>query len=158
MIKRFAILLILFLLFAACAAAAGSGQKTENGLLYDFNKDDTVIITVYEGDSPVLEIPDTLDGRPVTFSASLESIGCRAFSGCESLTELALPAGLKTVDSFAFRFCSGLEKANLPAGTTDLHAKVFDKCKLLTVTVEPGSPAEQYCLENGYPVCHPDAD
>ena len=61
-----------------------------------------------------LQIPDSIDGKPVT------SIGYSAFYGCSGLTSLELPSGLTSIGMYAFQDCSGLTSLELPSGLTSI--------------------------------------
>jgi hypothetical protein len=42
--------------------------------------------------------------------SKLKQIDQSAFSGCEFLTSIAIPASVETIGDFAFRKCDGLEE------------------------------------------------
>ena len=51
-------------------------------------------------------IPSTLGGKPVT------KIGASAFSYCNKMTKVTIPASVKTIEDYAFSMCSGLADQN----------------------------------------------
>ena len=69
--------------------------------------DDGVCITYYEGDQPIVIIPEELDGYKVV------SIGDCAFSDVQSLWCVIIPDTVKTIEDFAF-FESSLKEVYLP--------------------------------------------
>ena len=83
----------------------------------------------------------------VNIGSKVESIGYRAFSGCEELEEIVLPANVKTIDydrdwsshpSETFVGCNNLKRATL-GGITSMGIKMFSGCtNLTTVTISEG--------------------
>ena len=71
------------------------------------------------------------------------------FYGCNSLTEVELPANATSIGEEAFFGCSALTELEIPAGVTEIGKDAFKDCPNLTVTVAAGSYAEQYCKNNG---------
>lgn len=80
---------------------------------------------------------------------SLVSIGDRAFSGCLWLSFIALPEGVVSIGESAFYDCFFLQTVSVPASVTHIGPFAFWNCKSLTVT--PGSAAEQWCQEHSKP-------
>ena len=88
------------------------------------------------------------------------SIGWAAFYDCISLTGVTLPEGLQSIGHQAFNGCSKLTGIRIPASVTQighLAFSVYDRSlnrevpnPKLTMTVAPGSYAEQFCRENGF--------
>ncbi|MGI6689323.1 MAG: leucine-rich repeat domain-containing protein [Christensenellales bacterium] len=69
----------------------------------------------------------------------LQSIGDRAFSGCDSLTGITLPEGLQSIGYNAFSYCNNLTSLNIPASVITIRSDAFDVCPSLTLTVVPDS-------------------
>ncbi len=89
---------------------------------------------------------------------SVIRIDYEAFRDCYSLTDLTLPVGILTIGSWAFEGCKGLTDIHLPASLTEIGDRAFtfydrsvwnDVPLKAIFTVEPGTYAEQYCIENG---------
>ena len=57
----------------------------------------------------------------------------------------------KTIGDYAFRNCRQLRSVTIPRSVSQIGTGVFDGCdlNLLTVTVNPDSTAEQYCIDHG---------
>jgi hypothetical protein len=106
-----------------------------------------VKITKYIGSKPVLAIPGTINGLPVT------SIGKRAFepglwytkvttvvlpSGLtdieeqafmnSAITEIVIPPGVTRIGAEAFASCTGLKSITLPQTITSVGNRAFSKC------------------------------
>lgn len=63
----------------------------------------------------------------------LETIGERAFSDCDKLTDFAFPASLKSIGELAFSFCDGLTSIDLSKyAITNMDRGVFYRCNGLT--------------------------
>ena len=73
------------------------------------------------------------------YYSSNDVIGSYAFSGCNRLTSLTLPAGITKIGSEAFNGCTGLTSLTLPAGITKIGDDVFRGCSGLTSLTLPAS-------------------
>ncbi len=72
----------------------------------------------------------------ITFGSGLESIGGRAFSWCDSLTEITIPGNVKIIEIAAFAVCPNLEKVVLEEGVQTIRELAFGACeKLASVTI-----------------------
>ena len=83
----------------------------------------------------------------ITLAEGVEFIGRQAFN-CETLKSVVLPGSLREVSGAAFLDCAGLESVYVPAGVEKIGFDAFGGCPNLTVTVEEGSYAQEYCLKN----------
>lgn len=139
------LLLILTLMFSAISCSDGgdtdSGGNEQNaGSSYVYRVDDNgeAIITRCKSKEPVIVIPDTLDGHPVT------TIAASAFFTNTSVTEITVSNGIKFIEPSAFEGCSSLKKITIPASVVSLGEKVFQSCpKLEEVVIESGSALKQ---------------
>ncbi len=61
----------------------------------------------------------------VNFSASVQTIGSKAFYGCRGLKELRIPDGVMTVGSYAFSQCHGLTSVQISNGVQEIAADAF---------------------------------
>ena len=119
----------------------------ENGVI--FNKDKTALLATTKDLQGEYRIPDgvvsigceafkgqTISG--ITWNQELETIGTRAFQGCNNLTSVPpVPAGVKELHD-TFWYCKNLEKVVVP-GTVEKLSYTFRGCKNLTsVTLEEG--------------------
>ena len=83
----------------------------------------------------------------ITLEEGVEFIGRQAFN-CETLKSVVLPGSLRELAGAAFLDCAGLESVYVPAGVEKIGFDAFGGCPNLTVTVEEGSYAQEYCLKN----------
>lgn len=63
---------------------------------------------------------------------ALTTIGERAFWGCSSLRELALPSSLKSIGNAAFWGCTSLQSVTLPDSVTSIGTLAYYNCTGLT--------------------------
>ena len=82
----------------------------------------------------------------VNIGSNVETIGYRAFYGCEELQEIVIPDNVTQIqtkefssESQAFFGCSQLKSAILGAGIKTMYKNVFNGCQnLQTVTINDG--------------------
>ena len=73
------------------------------------------VITGYSGDLPEnLVIPSSIDGKTVT------GIGDSAFSDCESMTSVSIPASVNNIGQDAFYNCTSLASVSISSGVTKM--------------------------------------
>ncbi|TWH57574.1 Bacterial surface proteins containing Ig-like domains [Desulfitobacterium sp. LBE] len=138
-----AALLLAFFLPAGVGAdeaqtAPAGGNLT--GIVYDNGsflkyKAGTAGITITACDQAAtrIDIPDYIEGKPVT------NIAREAFSGCRDLTEIRLPDTLRTIGYAAFAGCQSLTGINLPEGLEQLGGQAFRACGSLREVNIPAS-------------------
>lgn len=81
----------------------------------------TISITKYTGDDPRAEVPETIDGLPVT------ALGAYAFSATQ-ITDIFLPASVKQIGRYAFYNCFSLRTFSFHSSLTDIGAGAFTGC------------------------------
>ncbi len=101
------------------------------GLTVEFTEDTG---EVDENGSPITQVV------PVTgyikLSEGIESIGDRAFQGCNSLTTITIPNSVTSIGKRVFHKCAALKDVTLGSGITEIGEYLFYKCESLeTVTV-----------------------
>ena len=130
---------ILCILLALCMVLTLAPTTAFARRIGDFEctvSDTGVTITWYYGSGGAVEIPDTIEDKPVT------SIGMNAFSACESLTDITLPDSLKDIGSRAFNRCTSLKSVNIPQSVTSIYYTAFDNCTSLeSFTVDENNTA-----------------
>ena len=105
--------------------------------------DGKITITEYTGKDIDVNIPSTIDGKPVV------KIGEGAFSETQ-IRKVAIPSGVKEIDWFAFSGCTVLESILIPTSVTSVGYGAFDYCpKTLVIKCEKGSYIEAYALSWG---------
>lgn len=115
----------------------------------------TIAVTQLLDSSPVLIIPETINGLPVTAIApqafwnrtdllsvtipdTVQTIGDIAFDGCVNLTNVVLGNSVRDIGGEAFNRCTSLSTVHIPASVTNIGAEAFASCSsLLAITVDP---------------------
>jgi len=89
---------------------------------------------------------DSLYGK-VTIPDGVKTIGANAFTSSD-ITEFVFPEGIVTIEAYAIE-AYRLEKINLPSSLTSIDSNAFSsKQSSLVATVEEGSYAHQWCIDN----------
>jgi hypothetical protein len=102
-------------------------RQTPDGLKYRIDGWDATIIGYSpDGDFWLVNIPDRVEGVPVT------RIGERAFSGASNVTHIVLPNNIASIGEGAFYDCRQLESIVIPAGVTSIEDSTFQMCKSLS--------------------------
>ena len=70
---------------------------------------------------------------------NIYSIGDRAFSGCESLQRVVLPATITSLGHATFEGCKSLKTINIPKGVTSISDRCFNGCSALDAIKLPSS-------------------
>lgn len=127
--------------------------KSADNFEYDVI-DGNAVITGYTGSDTEVEVPDSIDGTPVTkigphaFEAeyditsivlpeSVTIIGESAFMDCGSLESIDLPESLTEIQRAAFSSCTSLSKITIPASVTIIYEEAFTACEALeSLTIE----------------------
>ena len=108
---------------------------TEDGFAYTLSTDEsgtvTASITGYQGAGGAVTVPEIVEEAAVT------EIAGYAFSGCSTITSVALPTTLISLGESAFRGCQNLGEITLPEGITELKAALFDGCTSLKSILLP---------------------
>ncbi|MGN0614110.1 MAG: leucine-rich repeat protein [Porcipelethomonas sp.] len=123
-------------------------DEDEDGI-YDYAE-----ITGCDESAVFVEIPDEIDGLPVTsigtaafwncseleyieIPDSITSIGDAAFLGCSGLSSLVIPGTVNSIGCDAFEGCSALENIVLPNGITSIEPWTFAGCTSLSSIIIP---------------------
>ena len=120
-----------------------ASAETSGDFEYSVDVDSgNVKITKYIGSGGSVDIPATIDGKPVT------SIGWGAFQLCSGITSITIPNSVISIEDGAFQNCSGLTSITIPSSVTSIGVNVFYGCSGLTdITVDSSNPS--YCSESG---------
>jgi hypothetical protein len=123
----------------ACAADYTEGK---NGPLTYRKYSDHVEITLCDKSATSVDIPESIDGVPVTvigiyafqiseiksvtIPSTVKEIGHWAFSDCKNLTSLTIPSSVEKVGIRAFENCSSLKTIEFPDNLIEWNTKVFE--------------------------------
>ena len=109
------VLSVCLLAFSLPLQSRGAGEYTYT------NENGNITITKYSGASAVCEIPDTIDGCPVT------AIGDGAFRFNTTVTEVILPDSVKEIRTRAFDYRSAfhLKRSTFPIALLPLATACF---------------------------------
>ena len=80
---------------------------------------------------------EMLEIEELTFPASLQSIGSRAFNGCKNLKRVNFAEGLEKLGNNVFEDCKALKEVCLPQSVCTLGTDLFYGCSSLTRVVLP---------------------
>jgi TolB-like protein len=96
----------------------------------------SVTITKYTGNAATVNIPNQIQGLPVT------DIGDYAFYNCSNLTNITIPSSVMIIKTYAFSDCSSLTSVIIPSSVTSIQVGVFEGCSSLTsITVDSRNSA-----------------
>lgn len=115
----------------AATDAWGREYLTYGDLKYQVQSDNTICIIGFDISKDTVEIPDEIDGMPVT------KIGAYAFSDAKLITEVVIPDTVTAIAVEAFSYCTRLEKVNIPYGVTTIGNYAFENCESLTEITIP---------------------
>lgn len=92
--------------------------------------------------------------KEILFPKALNVIGEGAFYNCTSLTELKLPENLFVIGDYAFLYCISLTSIDFPDHLYSIGRGAFYGAVNLSVTVTPGSLAEEWAIQSQVPFEH----
>ncbi len=81
----------------------------------------------------------------VELSNSVTSIGEATFNDCSNLKNMIIPNSVTSIGDSAFENCDSLFTLTIPDSVVKIGKHAFSGCKNLTITVNRGSYAEEYC-------------
>ena len=122
--------LFCLLLFALVLGGCGGRPGV---LSYEIGDGGVTITDCAEAAQGDLEIPEEIEGLPVT------SIGKKAFFGCTSLTSISIPERVTSIGVEAFTVCASLTSITIPEGVTNIRRSTFSNCSSLTSITIPDS-------------------
>ncbi|MBD5135524.1 MAG: leucine-rich repeat protein [Lachnospiraceae bacterium] len=128
---------------------------------YNVLDDGTIEIVGYAGMGEIADVPELIDGKPVTkigadafihnsyikavnIPDSVRQIGENAFSNCHNLRSISLSANITKIESYTFYGCSSLRSINIPDGVTSIGRYALYNCKALRRMGLPKSLTDIY--------------
>ena len=140
--KRFLIMLLTVILATNACAMAGSFNAARPEVFTSGDYDYTVyegkaVITQYNGNDQVIDIPSEIDGYPVA------SIGLEAFR-YQQLKSVTFPDGFPTIGKKAFEYCIITDGLKLPENVT-IAEDAFSYAKLPPTVVIPSGATVEEC-------------
>jgi hypothetical protein len=131
-----------FVLFFVTATT--SFGQTENDFTVALTESgDGVVITSYLGRKEKITIPATIQGMPVKEIGESAFYHYVKFIGSKhnDLVEIVIPNGVTVIGWGAFSHCERLKKVTLPASLLKIKGDAFSGCTELTSIIIP-----MYCL------------
>ncbi|MGI6496892.1 MAG: leucine-rich repeat protein [Kiritimatiellia bacterium] len=107
-------------------SSANPNYSSLEGVL--FNKEQTTLIFCPRGKTGAYTIPD-----------SVTAIGGSAFSGCTSLTSVAICSGVTNISDYAFSRCTSMASVTIPDSVTTIGDCAFYYCTSLAGVTIPNS-------------------
>ena len=104
-------------------------------LRYTKLEDNTVTVTGCSSDIDKIDIPNQIEGLPVT------AIGENAFNGCSQLTEITIPNSVSDIGDYAFSGCA-IRNIVIPDNVKTISAGMFSGCTNLQSVTMPDSIQE----------------
>ncbi len=127
-----AVVILISTVFSVTAFATADDGTYKN-FKYTVTDENSAVISKYTGNESSVEIPESINGYPVT------EIGDSAFKGNFSLKNAEIPNGVKIIGDYAFNDCTGLESVNIPESVEKIGKSAFFYCtRLENVNVSDG--------------------
>ncbi len=131
--KKFVSVIFIIVIFFINTAINIQAEKFQN-LTYTITDEQVTIESCEPSVSGVVEIPDKIEGYPVT------AIGGLAFYECEKITQIILPDSIKSIGNLAFGYCTQLKAVNIPENVTSIGSGMLWFCSgLEEITVSNGN-------------------
>ena len=136
---------IITLLAAICCTIGSYAYIKVNGVYYELNTTDRTaeVISYQESEKYQGAISIRSSVTSAGTSYTVTSIAQFAFTGCDQLKSVSLPATLTKIGGMAFVGCMAMDSIVLPASLTEIGAGAFmgTKLKKIKVTYGSGLPA-----------------
>jgi hypothetical protein len=111
--------------------------KQAGDFYYILQKDESMYLVEYTGESSEVVIPAEINGMPVKKIGSLFD---RDYATQNKVTSVVIPDGVTRIDNWAFRDCARLASVTIPDSVTSLGDNgAFLRCTRLASITIPGS-------------------
>lgn len=120
-------MMLILLAWPAAALDDGEFEYTIQG--------SEIYLTRYIGDGGDVQIPESINGIPVT------KINGNCFIGNETVTSISIPGTVKTIEDDALASAHGVTKITIAEGVTAIGDKAFEKMENLVEANIPASAA-----------------
>lgn len=133
---------------AAAAMTTENATEDDSGISVDTSGDAAYDVFTYRGNdtgvtitscdtsATAANLPEEIDGKPVT------EIGDAAFMNCQFLTSLTIPSHVTKIGESAFSDCPMLCTVSLPEGLRELGKGTFESCTMLSEVNIPSTLTE----------------
>ena len=101
-------------------------KHTDSGFTFDIKEDHAAVMEI-DGDPQIVEIPEQIDGVPVTELAEY------LFSG-KSCQVIRIPLGVQKIGRYGFYNCRNLEELWFSSDFTDLGSGAFTGLSLIHIS------------------------
>ncbi|MGN1276978.1 MAG: leucine-rich repeat protein, partial [Floccifex sp.] len=128
--------------------SAESNGTTSDGLNYTISDIGEVTITGYTGmtTGTEVQIPDTIDGKPVT------AIGAKAFENCWQLKSVFIPSSITSIGEYAFHGCRSITRFEVDTNNSYYSSTddvLFNKNKTELIQYPAGKSNSSYSVPDG---------
>lgn len=171
--KKALIILLALILCTTCVFFLAACDKEKpvyetEDIKYDLSDDKSYYTVTYVGntESGIIEIPEKIDGIPVTkigkdafnvekskanikevtLPKTITEISEDAFGGCTTLVKVTLPNGLKAIRKGAFAGCGNIEDIIIPSTVEFVSKDAFTGCDKLVETVDDIEYVDNWAL------------
>ena len=141
--------IVLSVLLVSCfwtTTVFAGDNYTQDGFCYYINEDEEVVVFGYTGDKKEVEIPDTIEGLPVTVIDNSNPAGTGFAFGMSfaSVESIIVPDGVVSIENNAFHSFSG--DVTIPGSV--VHIDDFALNASLIIHCPSNSYAELYAIEH----------
>ncbi len=127
--KKLIIAMMIIALVVVMAVSVSAAEAPATDFEYEV-VGEAVTIKKYKGTATEVEIPATIESKPVTV------IGESAFNDIRTITKVVIPNGVKTIEKQAFYNARGLVEINIPDSVETIGDDAYYACiaaKTLTI-------------------------
>lgn len=135
--KRFAGLILVFVMLLAALPALADETRTSGDFQYTLKSNGTATIVGYTGSVDSIIIPQMLDGYTVT--AIGDSAFKHQYSFGKNYSSVTLPDTIKSIGEFAF-WNTNITSINLPDGLENIGKGAFVGCNSITYRMSANHP------------------